>query len=348
MYIRSIQLYELIKENDEQRWNDVLANLETLEWVQCINLFPLHTGAVEAGHFLLGIVDMRDGSHCVVDPLGNDMIYEHMSTQICQYLKAAGEALGVKLPVWKYRNISGISAVTEIDYYSSPGTRNNELDSSFESVSEQMLVEPPNLQEFNDRKRRQEEQIKKFNDRIKVQIDMSREISARVEQLENVGQQSLNLTVINQKSMIESVAKYAVKMSNQVETIQHRLRLPEGREYMKSPLNSTDIEAVEYDYKKVGMTVPEYTSDLIAKVEYEEPVIRAMTLQSTTGKSTLVDGYTIEEITKSNYNTRTIIGAPKQVAGVEMTGFNIPRGVVQGKLAAAHKTQEEENKKRMK
>ena len=250
--------------------------------------------------------------------------------------------------IYSVRRESGISVMTEIDYYSSPGTRNNELDSSFESVSEQMLVEPPNLQEFNDRKRRQEEQIKKFNDRIKVQIDMSREISARVEQLENVGQQSLNLTVINQKSMIESVANYAVQMSNQVEKLQHRLRLLEGREYMKSPLNSTDIETVEYDYKKVGMTAPEYTSDLIAKVEYEEPVIRAMTLQSTTGKSTLVDGYTIEEITKSNYNTRTIIGAPKQVAGVEMTGFNIPRGVVQGRVAAAHKTQEEENKKRMK
>ena len=82
--------------------------METLEWTTCINLFPLHTRAIESGRFLLGIVDMGVGSQCVVDPIGNDRMYEHTSSQICQYLQAAGEALAIRVPEWTYRKITGI------------------------------------------------------------------------------------------------------------------------------------------------------------------------------------------------------------------------------------------------
>ena len=51
---------------------------------------------------------MRDGSHCVIDPIENDRTYEHMSSQICQYLQAAKEALKIHVPEWKYRTITGI------------------------------------------------------------------------------------------------------------------------------------------------------------------------------------------------------------------------------------------------
>jgi hypothetical protein len=108
VYIHSIQLYELIKDNDEERWTDVLTQLESLEWTQSLNLFPVHTGSVDSGHYLLGIVDMRDGSHCVVDPIGNDLMYQHISQHLCHFLAVAGEVLNINVPVWKYRNIIGI------------------------------------------------------------------------------------------------------------------------------------------------------------------------------------------------------------------------------------------------
>ena len=59
--------------------------------------------------------------------------------------------------------------------------------------------------------------------------------------------------------------------------MQHSLRLVVRREYTKAPINWTDLEVVEYDYKKVGMTAPEYNPELVANMEYEEKVYVAVT-----------------------------------------------------------------------
>ena len=134
-------------------------------------------------------------------------------------------------------------------------------------------------------------------------------------------------------------------MSAKVETLQHRIMLLENREYMKTPLTTGELEIVEYDYNKLGMTAPENIQEVIAKVEYEEPVIRAMTLQPTIGKTTIVDGYSIEETAKSNYNTKAMIGTTRPATGGEMTGSTITREVVQDKVTTAQKNREEENKK---
>ena len=104
-----------------------------------------------------------------------------------------------------------IRATTQIDtenralgvtpYYPSPHTKENGLDTSYASVSEQSLLITPDIEESK-KTLRQEGQIKKFNDRIKSQAEMTRAMAMRVEQLEQVGQQSLNLNAINQKAVI--------------------------------------------------------------------------------------------------------------------------------------------------
>ena len=96
----------------------------------------------------------------------------------------------------------------------------------------------------------------------------------------------------------------------------------------------------------MGITAPEYNPDLFAKVEYEELVIRAMTLQPIVGKTTIVEGYTIEEGAKLDYNTSATVGDARRSTGLETTGFNIPRSAVQDKVAAAHRVQEDESRRK--
>jgi hypothetical protein len=111
--IHSVYFYDLIKDGDDQRCNEALQLLLQQAWSTCINLFPIHTGSDDAGHYVVGIVDMRDGSHCVVDPIGNDEAYESISYNICNFLQLAADVLNIQVPLWTYKKILNIPRQTD-------------------------------------------------------------------------------------------------------------------------------------------------------------------------------------------------------------------------------------------
>jgi hypothetical protein len=145
------------------------------------------------------------------------------------------------------------------------------------------------------RKKREEDQLKQFNDRMQLQADMQRALQTRVDMLESVGQQSINLNAINHSAIVTSVSEYGQEMAKQLQQVQFSLRLLQGRTYAREPLTSAELDMVKYDYTKAGLPEPEYNANLFPEARYSEPTLRVMTLQPVDGIATVADGYRIEE-----------------------------------------------------